>query len=63
MTQKELLYLEDAIGHEKSIIDICSQTLNYLEDDNLKSFMRQEIEQHKKEQANLFNLLEVKVNE
>ena len=32
MTQKELLYVEDAIGHEKNIISICNETLNCLED-------------------------------
>ena len=28
MTQKELLYVEDAIEHEKSIIDIINNTIN-----------------------------------
>ena len=32
MTQKELLYVEDAIGHEKSIISIVTETINNLKD-------------------------------
>ena len=63
MTQKELLYLEDAIGHEKNIIDICNQTLNYLEDKNLISFMKNEIEHHNQEHMKLLNFLEGKANE
>ena len=33
MTQKELLYLEDAIGHEKNIISIVEDTKERLEDE------------------------------
>ena len=31
MTQKELLYVEDAVEHEKSIIKLCNDFLNKLE--------------------------------
>ena len=62
MTQKELSYLEDAIGHEKNIIDICKESLNNLEDDNLISFLTQQLEKHKETKEKLLNILEVKSN-
>ena len=40
MTEKELLYVEDAILHEKNIIAICNETINFLEDENLVSFLK-----------------------
>ena len=40
MTQKELLYVEDAIGHESSIISILTENINNLENDELKDFMQ-----------------------
>ena len=46
MTQKELLYLEDAIGHEKNIISICTESLNYLDDSTLVTFMESETKKH-----------------
>ncbi len=63
MTQKELLYLEDAIGHEQNIITICEETLNMLEDDNLISFLSKEIKKHENIKEELLNMLEVKSNE
>lgn len=47
MTQKELLYYEDAIGHEVNIIKICEESINSLEDENLIKFMNAEVERHK----------------
>ena len=46
MTQKELLYLEDAIGHEDTIIKICEDAVNMFDDDELISFMQNEINNH-----------------
>lgn len=62
MTQKELLYLEDAIGHEKNIIDICTESLNNMEDKNLISFLEKQLENHKQTKEELLNMLEVKSN-
>ena len=39
MTQKELLYFEDAVGHECSIISILEDTKNKLEDSSLVDFI------------------------
>ena len=62
MTQKELLYVEDAIGHEKSIISICENSLKNLTDEELISFIENEITKHNETKERLLNLLEVKVN-
>jgi hypothetical protein len=63
MTQKELLYLEDAIGHESNIILICKEMINYLEDEELKTFIDEELTKHVTMKDELINMLEVKSNE
>ena len=60
MTQKELLYVEDAIGHENSIITICDETSCYLEDETLIAFMKNEMKKHCTMKEKLMNLLEDK---
>ena len=63
MTQKELLYVEDAIGHEQSIIKIIDDGLSNLEDDKLISFMEKETKKHSDTLKKLLDMLEDKVNE
>ena len=63
MTQKELSYLEDAIGHEKNIIDICSDTITHLENEELIEFINDEIKNHTSLKNTLMKLMEVKCNE
>ena len=63
MTQKELLYLEDAIGHEKSIISICNNALNNLSDKNLISFIKSEVKKHTNTKEKLMKVLEDKSND
>ena len=63
MTEKELLYVEDAIMHEKNIIAICNETINFLEDDNLVSFLKKEIKKHENMQEKLMIMLKEKANE
>ena len=46
MTQKELLYLEDAINHEKSLATISSLSASYLEDDTLTDFLMEQSKKH-----------------
>ena len=60
MTQKELLYVEDAIGHEKNIISICKNTINNLTDKKLISFIEEEINKHILIEKRLIKMLEVK---
>ena len=63
MTQKELSYIEDAIGHEANIITIIEDEVKNLQDENLVSFMENQIQNHTSIKENLMNLLEGKVNE
>ena len=63
MTQKELSYVEDAIGHENNIIKIINITISNLEDENLISFMNEELNTHKNMLEKLMNHLEGKANE
>ena len=63
MTQKELAYIEDAIGHEKNIIYIIEESLKKIEDENLIDFLNQELNIHKDTKEKLLNILEVKANE
>ena len=63
MTQKELLYVEDAIGHEQNIISICEDTINNLNDKDLITFMKNEIKKHITTKDKLLKTLEDKSNE
>lgn len=63
MTQKELLYMEDAIGHEQNIIKILNESLVILEDENLVSFMEKEVKKHGDTLKELLSMMEAKSNE
>ena len=63
MTQKELLYVEDAIGHENNLIDICTYYIDILEDKDLQKFMMEQLKKHKSIKKNLLKVLEEKSNE
>ena len=63
MTQKELLYVEDAIGHEQNIIEICNNMINDFSDDNLISFMKKQVRKHTNMLELLLNILGDKTNE
>ena len=63
MTQKELLYVEDAIGHESSIISILTDSINNLENDELKDFLEEKLNEHIAFKVELINMLEDKANE
>ena len=45
MSPKELLYIDDALGHEKFLISQCRQAANALSDPQLRRFAKQ-LEQH-----------------
>ena len=62
MTQKELLYFEDAIGHEDNIIKIINSMLSNLNDKNIKVFMQNELTKHETLKDNLINKLGEKAN-
>lgn len=63
MTQKELLYVEDAIGHEDNIISIIKESIENLEDKELVSYMEDEIDMHQSIREKLMKLLKEKANE
>jgi hypothetical protein len=57
MTQKELLYLEDAVSHEQIIIDGLNHFLNELESSTYRDFISSEIEVHMSLKKNLISFL------
>ena len=63
MTQKELLYIEDAIGHEQNIISYLDNFLSILETEEIMSFFEDEIKHHGDILKKLNNKLEGESNE
>ena len=63
MTQKELSYVEDAIGHEENIIKIMREEINNLDDEEVLNFLEKEINIHSSLKEKLMNLLKEKSNE
>ena len=59
MTQKELLYLEDAYNHEKNIIDI----YNNIEMEVVEDFMTKELKRHELMKNKIKKILEMKAND
>ncbi len=62
MTQKELLYLEDAIKHEQNLIEICDNTIKNLKDEDLKTFIKSQQKTHKTIEKKLLKLMEDEIN-
>ena len=62
MTQKELLYIEDAIGHEDNIIKMCQESIKNMQNEDLITFINNEINTHTNTKQKLMNILEVKSN-
>ena len=62
MTQKELLYFEDAIGHIGNIIKIINESMKNLEDENLVSFMQNELNVQTNLKETLMSKLKEKAN-
>lgn len=63
MTQKELFYVEDAIEHEKTIIEVINSTIEDLEDNDLIEFMSNELTNHEDMKTNLLNLMKENLND
>lgn len=57
MTSKELLYVEDALGHEQYFQTKCRETANQIQDASLRSCVEQMEQQHKKLFQSFYNLL------
>ena len=58
MTQKELLYVEDSINHEKVIIDCINNIIDTLDDEDSIDYMNNELKIHEKINNKFMNLLE-----
>ena len=46
MSPKELLYIEDALGHEKFLKTQCQQAMQNLTDPELKNYVQQLMTKH-----------------
>ena len=46
MTTKELLYIEDALGHEQYFQTKCKETMSQMQDEELKSTLSQLSSKH-----------------
>ena len=57
MTNKELLYVEDALGHESFMKTCSNQTANQLQDPTLSAYMTELTNKHTEIFNNFFNLL------
>lgn len=57
MTTKELLYIEDALGHEQYFQTQCRETAKQLQDAELRSYVQQVGREHQEIFQKLFELL------
>ncbi len=63
MTQKELLYVEDAINHERNIVYYLNDAISSIQNEELTSFLEDEIIYHEEISKKLLNLLDGEINE
>ncbi len=63
MTQKDLLYLEDAVLHEENLIEICSYYSTLLTDKDLKTLLNKEIKKHNSIKDKIIKVMEDISNE
>ncbi len=57
MTTKELLYIEDALGHEQFFENNCKALAGQIQDPELKNYVNHLVEQHKQTFQNFYGLL------
>lgn len=57
MTPKELLYVEDALGHEQQMQQSCRDFAAELQDDELKTFVSGLVKRHRQTFDGFFGLL------
>lgn len=57
MSPKELLYIEDALGHEKQIKATCTQCAEIIQDSQLKSLVSEIASKHANTFSDLYRLL------
>ena len=57
MSPKELLYIEDALGHEQFLKTQCQDTANNLQDGELKNYVSQLVMKHDELFKHFYNLV------
>lgn len=57
MSPKELLYIEDALGHEQFLKTQCRDTANNLQDGELKNYVSQLVMKHDELFKQFYNLV------
>lgn len=57
MTTKELLYIEDALGHEQYFQTKCRETASQIQDSELKSYVERMVEDHRQIFQSFYGLL------
>ena len=57
MTNKELLYVEDALGHEQYVQSQCCRTAQALQDQELQGFVQQLEQSHRSIFQSFYGLL------
>lgn len=57
MTNKELMYVEDALGHEKFMKTCATNATSQLTDPKLSSYMNELVDKHQEIYTKFFNLL------
>ena len=57
MTTKELLYIEDALCHEKYFQTKCNEVMNQIQDQELKTSVEQMAQKHQQIYQGFFTLL------
>lgn len=57
MTEKELLYVQDALGHEQFFQTKCRETSGQMQDAELKSCIDQLAQKHKEIFSSFYGLL------
>lgn len=57
MTNKELLYIEDALGHEQYFQTKCCETASQIQDPDLKTCVQQMAQKHQQIFQSFYGLL------
>ena len=57
MSTKELLYIEDALGHAQYFVAQCRETASKLQDSELRACVEQMAEKNQQLYASFYNLL------
>lgn len=57
MSNKELIYIEDALGHAQYFITQCRETAGKLQDSELKSYVERMVEKNQTLYTSLYGLL------